>query len=391
MSFRKVFFWTHLIFGATAGLVILVMSATGALLAFQPQLLRFADRHLRIVTPPSADAARLGPDELFAKVVAQRPEVRPDGITLEEDRTVAPTVSSGRETLYVNPYTGEVLGPPTPGMRGFFRSVTEWHRTLGLQGERRAIGRNLTGVGNFVFLGLALSGMVIWWPKTWTRTHLRPATVFQGGLRGKARDWNWHNVIGFWMWPVLLVLTSSGVVLSFNWANNLLYIMTGSQVLNQGTPPPASGDKPSPDPSAEVGAPKTLNELWQRAEAQSPGWHTMAMRVSSRAGEPVVFTMQERDARTEFERSQLTLNRATGAVERWQPYAGLSAGRRLRTWFRFSHTGEMEGIIGQFLAFLACVGGTFLVYTGFALALRRFFGWLARRRGAVASVAGSSD
>ncbi len=41
-------------------------------------------------------------------------------------------------------------------------------------------------------------------------------------LRGKARDWNWHNVIGFWSSAVLIVLTLTAAVMSYPWANDLL-------------------------------------------------------------------------------------------------------------------------------------------------------------------------
>jgi uncharacterized iron-regulated membrane protein len=57
-----------------------------------------------------------------------------------------------------------------------------------------------------------------------------------------------------------------------------------------------------------------------------------------------------------------------------EQFSDLSAGRRLRSWTRFLHTGEALGLTGQALAGIACLGGCFLVYTGFALAWRRFFG-----------------
>ena len=44
-----------------------------------------------------------------------------------------------------------------------------------------------------------------------------------------------------------------------------------------------------------------------------------------------------------FQRSQLTLNRATGDVVKWEPYADNSTGRKLRTWVRALHTGEAFG------------------------------------------------
>ena len=46
---------------------------------------------------------------------------------------------------------------------------------------------------------------------------------------------------------------------------------------------------------------------------------------------------------------------------------------------RFAHTGEVLGIPGQTIAGVVSAGGAVLVWTGFALAWRRFRAWLKRR------------
>ena len=43
-----------------------------------------------------------------------------------------------------------------------------------------------------------------------------------------------------------------------------------------------------------------------------------------------------------------------------------------------SHTGEVYGLAGQTVAGAVSLGGAALVWTGMALALRRFAGWRAR-------------
>ena len=83
-----------------------------------------------------------------------------------------------------------------------------------------------------------------------------------------------------------------------------------------------------------------------------------------------------------FARSTLTLDGATGADVRWEPYAAASRGQKVRGWMRFAHTGELGGRLGEFVAGLASAGGAFLVWTGISLALRRFAAWSARRRSA---------
>lgn len=57
---------------------------------------------------------------------------------------------------------------------------------------------------------------------------MRASIAFRSGLRGKAREWNWHNVVGIWCALPLLVIVLTGVVMSFDWANALLFRVTGS-------------------------------------------------------------------------------------------------------------------------------------------------------------------
>jgi uncharacterized iron-regulated membrane protein len=41
--------------------------------------------------------------------------------------------------------------------------------------------------------------------------------LFDGRLRGRARDFNWHNVIGIWCARVLLVVILTGLVIYHRW------------------------------------------------------------------------------------------------------------------------------------------------------------------------------
>ena len=86
--------------------------------------------------------------------------------------------------------------------------MIEWHRYIAQSGDARPRGKMITGACNVGFLFLAVSGIYLWWPRSWTGTALRNVITFKRGLSGKARDWNWHNVIGFWSAPVLIVLTA---------------------------------------------------------------------------------------------------------------------------------------------------------------------------------------
>ena len=81
----------------------------------------------------------------------------------------------------------------------------------------------------------------------------------------------------------------------------------------------------------------------------------------------------------------MTVDVATATVSRWEPYEASSRGQKWRGWVRFGHTGELGGLLGQFVAGLASAGGAVLVWTGLALAFRRLLAWRRSRSRATES------
>ncbi|MDQ3062452.1 MAG: PepSY domain-containing protein [Acidobacteriota bacterium] len=374
-SFRKIIFWLHLISGVLAGIFIFVMCVTGALLSFESNILEYAEREMRVVEVPSENANRLPISEIVTVVRAEKPNAKLSNITLQNNESAAVIVALGRgEQIFVNPYTGANLGEGAKGWRGFFRTVEDAHRWLALSGGGRTVGKAVNDAANFLFLFLAISGVYIWFPRRRTWKHFRAAAVFRRKVKGKARDYNWHTVIGFWSSLVLIILTLTGVIISYQWAGNLVYTLTGNEPPQQQAPPNA----PSLEGEQPFVFPENLDDIWTKAEN-----HTAHKSISLRlpiTKDSAVFTIEEGIYRNVFARSTLTIDTKTAEVAKWEAYGAQNSARQLRSWIRFTHTGETGGIAGKFIGFLACVGGAFLVWTGISLALRRFSNWRGRKK-----------
>jgi uncharacterized iron-regulated membrane protein len=393
MKFRTLIFWLHLCCGVVAGTVVLVMAVTGVLLTYEKQVVAWADRS-PLAAAPSPEATRLPVATLLARVRAARPAASPTSLTVSQDHDDPVSVALGRDgQLLVNAYTGQVIGEGAVSLRAFFRSVTDWHRWLAASGEHRATGRAITGACNLAFLVLVVSGAYLWLPKAWSRLQLRNITWFRRGLPGKARDFNWHNTIGFWSFAPLFVVVFSATVISYPWASNLVYRAVGEEPPSpQRTAGPggagAAGAPGGRAASREAASPATLladvgdlDVHLERAQQQVAGWRAITLRVPTGANAPVVFSIDQGTGGQPHKRATLTLDRATGTVVKWEPFSSNSPGRRLRTILRFAHTGEVLGLPGQTIAGIASAGGAVLVYTGLALSLRRFLSWRRRRGG----------
>jgi uncharacterized iron-regulated membrane protein len=381
--FRKTLFWLHLTCGVTAGLVVLMMSVTGVLLAYERQILAWADRTHYVEAAPGA--ARQPLAALLAAVQRERPGFQPTAITLRNEPDAPVTFAAGRAgALLVDPYTATVRETGPEGLRDFFETVEGWHRWFNTSGDKRATARAITGASNLVFLVLVLSGVYLWLPRVWKWAALRARLLFNGrAATSKARDFNWHHVFGIWSALPLAVVVATAVVFSFPWANALVYRSVGEQPPVRGGPPggaPSLGAARNAEAEPANGStpqPLTYDQLFARAEAHGD-WRTLTLALPP-AG-TARFTIDQGNGGQPQLRHALTLDAATGDVQSWAPFSSQTPGQRLRSWIRFLHTGEALGIAGQTIAAVVSATSVIMVWTGLALAWRRLISPLFRRR-----------
>lgn len=374
---RRLLFWSHLIVASVFGLFIAFMAGTGCILSFQRLSFDWAERGVRALPGTAAHAL---PVEDLVRRAQMAEHTPPPSITISSDPFSPVVFHTGRFTvLYMDPYNGAVLGHGAVGVRNFFATVEGLHRWFGAYGRLRDPARSAKAAINLGLLFLLLSGLVLWLPKKFTRKHLRPIVWPKRGLKGRAKNWNWHNSAGMWFALPLSIIVLTGVVLSYDWANNLLFRATGNH--------PSRPDHKF----NSSGATRVLrgSTPWQpliaRAQMQVPGWRTITMDVPddphvAPAAAVVSFTIDLGNDGQVNKQSRLVLRQATGEVVEWAPFASENLGRRLRDLARWTHTGESAGIAGQFVALLTSLGALLLVWTGFSLALHRLFAWRTRRK-----------
>lgn len=427
-AFRKFLFWSHLVLGLTAGGVIALVALTGAIMAFQPQILAWAERDVTRVTPPSSDARPMAMDEVIKRIREAQPEARPQSITVSSDPQAAMMINLGRTAVvYVNPYTGAVQ-PGAKTWREFFQFILRLHRWLALDnpaspaqsqagqaasgGEARSVagvsgrdvGGSIVGGAAVFFFVLSVSGLYLWCPRSWSLRTLKTAVAFKFNLQGKARDWNWHTVVGFWIMPVLLVTTLTGTVMAFRPVSDLIYKRPegeGAGATQVQVSRPEAGAKPL-----------SMEALFAAAKREFPKWETITQRTAQRqrqrsagdttaerasagrdgkapgearggaareggepgprAAQPATFMIRSRSPWSPVP-TQLTLDPYTGAVLQKEGLADYPFRRALRSLIVPVHMGTAGGPAGQIVVFAGALSSLMLVYTGFALAGRRFY------------------
>lgn len=361
---RTVLFRLHLSVALAAGLFIVTMAVTGVVLACEDAVMSLAERGRSVAV--REDRPRLSPDEIV-RMAADWDERSggPFTATSIEYRNrpgAAVQVHAGRDRrVFVDPYTGEVVGAGFPLLEGFFEGVRGWHRWLGVSGGAVRKGRAVTGAANVAFLFLLLTGPLLWLPRRLTRKNLKENLVFRRGVRGPALRLNWHYVVGIWSVVPLMVISATGVLMSYPGVGDRVYPVVGVVVRGGG------GEHAGEGWGGAGG--QGLAGTLAAAEAQVPGWRSMVLTVPRPDHTQVRVDVRTGRSGQPQKAAVLTVDRETGAVVSAESFRDEAPSHRAGEFLRYAHTGEYWGLAGQALAGLFALAVVVLAWTGFTVAL----------------------
>ncbi|MDE0256879.1 MAG: PepSY-associated TM helix domain-containing protein [Gammaproteobacteria bacterium] len=381
---RTIVFWLHLTVAAAAGVVILMLAATGVVLSLEETVTGLAERRYFVAAPEGAE--RLRPEGIVAAA-----GLTATSLSYRSDPRAPVHVHEGQD-LYarVDPYTGRVLATGPGGLERFFEGVHNWHRWFNVSGGSVRRARAVTGAVNLAFLFLLLTGPILWIPRPVTRRSLAKALLFRRGARGAKRDFNWHQVVGIWSVLPLAAIAATGVTSSYTAVGDRVYPAVGD-VVPAGAWPAGSASEGAGIEAAEVEAAAIagdarrapdpdLRAALATAEAWAPEWRTLILNMPRPTDPEVRVEVRGGRAGQPHRSGLLTLDAATGAARTWESFADATPARRAQQFLRYAHTGEYWGLGGQLLAGLFSLAAALMVWTGLSLAVRRLRRFVRLRR-----------
>ena len=260
---RKWLTTLHLWLGLGSSLIVVVLCATGTVLALQGPVEEWVNRDVMQV---EVQGDRLPLDTLvpMASAAAKKPY---DSVEVPASPNQALVFRSGREVPYVDPYTGETLGGINQAVRDGFMIVFRLHRWLLLD---TAVGRPITGVATIIFVVTVLTGVVLWWPRRmaqWARSlRINKAANWRG------LNYDMHMVLGIYAAVPLVIMGVSAM----NWSFRAPFHAAVHQVLD-------GAEKPAAKPKAKAEGPAVTElpyaRILEATEATYP--YRGAVRITS--------------------------------------------------------------------------------------------------------------
>ncbi len=350
----------HTLAGLSAGLILIIVSLTGALLVFEEEL----DVWLH---PGLFDFEEIGEilsfQEVTERVLAERPTTPINGVFLQKKRNNAYVLFlKGKEVrqMIVNPYNGKIMGVRVYGKTpmGFIRNL---HRTLLIP----KVGKYLTGISALCCTFLMITGLRLWLPKRWK--NLRARLGIRWHAARKRVNYDLHNTLGFYFSPAIALIALTGVMITFSQVILLFLFLLSFE-------PPVSIEKIFDQKSDYVSdqAPIEIQEAVRLAEAAVPGAKVRGFILPrDSVGAYNMNLVAPARVRT-GDHSIVFLDQYSGRIINTSEASEFKLTKAYLNWVTPIHYGSFAGLPTRILALVASLVTVVLIFSGFYIWLGRW-------------------
>lgn len=347
MKFRNLVRSLHGSIGLIMGLLFAIVSLTGSSIIFHQEIDLTINRSLHTVV---AQTTTMPLENLLVPVRENHPNLSIEYISFPQqpDRsyTIAMTDKNGhRLETFVNPYTGKILGDRVweYSLVGFLYTL---HHELFL-GHTGLIILSIVGIA---FLGMSLSGMMLWtgWRNRQSRLKIR------WNAPKKLLNFDLHQTVGIVSQFLLAILALTGTIIV------LLHIF------------PVFGEDNSVPIPAPNRQPIALSQLVQTADAAMPGGLITNVSFDKERPRKLTVTKHFPEQDTgKFDLSNVQIDRYSGKVLLVHKVIQPDAFFRVIVIIANLHFGTVAGLPSRILYLIAGIAPAILLITGIKMFIDR--------------------
>ncbi|HEY1006507.1 MAG TPA: PepSY-associated TM helix domain-containing protein [Sphingobacteriaceae bacterium] len=343
----KIHQWT----GLLAGVVILIMGLSGAVLAFHDELEAFVHRGALTVV----NSAPVDVDKALQTVNSryQNWEVRLQEYSPDPSRTLVFSLRRPEErlTVFVHPSTGTILEQIDTN-----RTFVTWILTLHYSLHARVTGQVVILIAGICLLISILTGLFIY------RKAILDVLLFRNRLKKKnnrAVASFLHRQIGVWALLLNLAMVLSGILISYDITSNA--IKSGGRKKSLQTP--------------ELSF--SVNRKLAEISRLYPGFHAASMRFPTAAGLPLRISGPVDGTGIFWSRNynSVLIDSETGEIQAFKNRDNADTQTRVASISRSVHFLEFGNLPVKILFSLSALSAPALSVTGFLL-----WYWKKRRR-----------
>lgn len=231
-TFKKIIRNIHLWLGLTSGIIVFIIAITGCFYAFQEEIQNITEDY-RFVEKQNAPF--LLPSKLEVIARKELPNKALHAIQYKGRKKSAEAIffhydenkeeNNYYKIVHINPYSGEVL-EVNDMYSGFFRWILDGHFYLWLPHE---IGQTIIASATLIFIIMIISGFILWFPKNKKAAKQRFWFRWKEGIKWKRKNYDLHNITGFYVMSIAFIFAITGLVWGFPWFAYGYYSLLGGE------------------------------------------------------------------------------------------------------------------------------------------------------------------
>lgn len=376
---KSIWFKLHFYLGAIFGILLLLIGVSGALLSYEKEILQAINKDTYFVNIPQ-DKQILSTKEILEKYQTENPDSKINSISFSSDKSssvvlnIASKDPNNRrgESIYLNPYTAEVL-PQIVG-KDFFMFFFRLHRWLTLQGDFQWIGKQAVAFSTIAAIILTIGGVIVYLPRI--KNGFLKSFTFSFKYKKRALLSTMHSAIGMWVVPFFLLMCITGLYWSYDWYRGAMFkVMQVEQIKRVA---------PTKEQQAEQRALQKQGINYENIEKVITIFNTNVAREYKNANLRViankdgVYTISYlyQDAYHNRETNSMEIDSRNQEIISETKYEDKKLNEKIMSSMLPLHSGEFFGWFGQLAMFISSALMSLFVVTGYMLYYDR---WKKRR------------
>ncbi|MDP9079437.1 MAG: PepSY domain-containing protein [Bacteroidota bacterium] len=356
--FKKAILFLHRWLGFITGLVVVIVSITGCIFCFQDEIQDAIHSYRRVEVQSEQ---YLAPSILKQTALRQHPGAKANYIYYYgTDRPAAVLVNhpkTGFKYVYINPYNGIITHTEDP-QSNFFIVVEYIHLYLLLPPK---IGTLVVGISVIIFVLIMITGIVLWWPKR--KTDRKRSLTIKWNGRWRRVNYDLHNVLGFYATSIAIILAITGLSIAFDWVRNGIYNAANLGASHASEKTIFKSD--SLLKSAKINKP-VIDRALLVSKSKSPGAEMFLIYDDDAIAGTVGVTAYAKTLHF-YNSDSYTFDKYSGKLLQLLPHTKKSPGMKMNEMNYDLHVGQILGLTGKIIAFLASLICASLPVTGFII------------------------
>ncbi len=379
-TFKKYILKAHLWLGLLSGIIVLIVSLSGAFFVFNEDITAVLRKEQTFHGEKDIQHKKPIPlRELKALVNAQLKDevVKADEVTIPIDpaRSYQFGLVKGNpegwnhfnsiivyKNVYVNQYTGKVIAVYDVKNNPFFICMA-LHRSLLLSDK---VGGTIVGVSTIIFVIMLITGIILWWPKNKKMRKQRLWFQWEKVKGWRRKNYDVHNILGFYASFLALIVAITGIMYSFRITQMWVYVLLNG--FSSATPDFSQYKTTAPE-SVETAT--TIDRIIEQVKIHYPTAYSFGVDLEDHAEadhkhDNLSIWIKEKEF-TYGESSMMIFDEHSGKLLFNRAHDEKAMAERATDATYDLHVGAFFGMPGKILAFIMSLFCASLPVTGFMI------------------------